>query len=735
MVDQSDGQQLIPGRRLAGNYEILASIGEGGTGEVYRAASLAEPGLEVAIKTLNRLFSDDPQMLRVVQQEAGVLRQVRSDAVVRYHTMLKDESDPRNVIHFLVMELVNGPSLSDYMGFHQLGMDEIWAIAGRVCDGLEEVHGLQVLHRDISPSNIILRDGAPERATLIDFGLARNYVLADHPDWLAGSGTIQYSSPEQLQGQDLSRAADFYSLGMTMLAVYNGQHIDTRNPPTNLLPPEFRHVVEALTQERPEDRPQRVSDVRQLFDVAMGTTRASAGADPYAGQAGVASMSGIDNIHKDDEPNKMPSRGQNKLSGNGDTKSNGRFIAAAIAAAFFAVSVAVLFLVPSVHNVVLGPSLQTVMPYVTTIEARSGGKSVTISGYVPSDDDGQKLFDAVRKELPGQNVGGNVEPALGAPNEAWVEVMPAVVGAAKSLSDWRVHLTDNTITLKGEAISKNQLDATRTEFAAVAGRYGYRAQFNIALAVKPLPQSALLASVADISSCGPLRFAGADLLGPEDRILVRGMVPSSTVRQQIIRNLKRIANEREIAMQVQEVNPELCKGVQLLPPIAQKFFVKERVGPISLVLGFDGNTGKTSDGVYYEGQVPVIHARIGSEFAKGYLYAFFVDEHDQLINFLPHTSRKNYALAGAGNVVGGLHDVQLTYEWLSNTNSTRAIKVGGPFGNAILVALATDRPIFSEIPIFGDNISQFAPDLKQALDKAKAGKFAYVLQPIITKPQ
>ena len=192
----------------------LEFLGRGGTGEVYLARNQINER-EIAIKALNARFSGNADYVELMKRE-DQMRSILHDAVVRYIECSR--SDQGHV--FLVMDYIDGPSLNDVMLERKVDDRELLVIAHRVLEGLVPTHASGIVHRDLSPDNIILRSGDPERATIIDFGIAK--------DTSAGAMTIvgnefagkyEYAAPEQLDGH-ADRRTDLYSLGASLLAAH-----------------------------------------------------------------------------------------------------------------------------------------------------------------------------------------------------------------------------------------------------------------------------------------------------------------------------------------------------------------------------------------------------------------------------------------------------------------------------------------------------------------------------------
>ena len=209
---------LKPGDELHETYRIDALLGIGGTGEVYRAMNTAA-GRPVAIKILRPEFSKDEKFIALMKRE--LLTEVGHDAAVKYFELLRTREF--GGLYFLVMELIEGPSLAHVMHAGPLPPETVLAIARRAAEGLNAAHAAGVLHRDIAPDNIILRDGDPARATLIDFGIAKDLRPEAHTVIGQGfAGKYEFAAPEQMDGQTVEQS-DLYALGATLLAAARGR--------------------------------------------------------------------------------------------------------------------------------------------------------------------------------------------------------------------------------------------------------------------------------------------------------------------------------------------------------------------------------------------------------------------------------------------------------------------------------------------------------------------------------
>ncbi|MBW5423320.1 protein kinase [Streptomyces sp. BG9H] len=224
MLSGDQEQTGEAGRLLAGRYRVVAQLGRGGMGVVWRAVDEVLHR-EVAVKEL-RTYTDvaGPELadLRLrMQREARAAARVRHPGVVAVHDVAEVDGRP-----LIVMELVDGPSLDDVLRERgTLDPREAAAIGAKVMEALAAAHRVGVLHRDVKPGNILLESGG--RVVLTDFGIA---TMDDPGDGSATHltrsgelvGSLDYLAPERAQGHDPGPASDVWALGATLFAAVEG---------------------------------------------------------------------------------------------------------------------------------------------------------------------------------------------------------------------------------------------------------------------------------------------------------------------------------------------------------------------------------------------------------------------------------------------------------------------------------------------------------------------------------
>ncbi|WP_158596182.1 serine/threonine-protein kinase [Oleomonas cavernae] len=267
-----DTETTLPPDSLLGNtYRIEALIARGGMGEVYRARNETLGTLH-ALKIIRQDLAGSSTMVELFRRETMALRQLRSEAIVAYDGLFRDERGRT----YLVMEYVDGPSLSRLIAAKPLSVEDVRRMAINVAAGLEIAHDKGVLHRDLSPDNIIFEGGDMMRPKIIDFGIAR-VGGADEGTLLGGqvAGKLSFIAPEQLGRFDgvVDARTDVYSLGMVMAAALLGRKLDMGRsietalaarqavPDLSGVPEAMRPIIAAMLEPDPDRRPQSMSEV------------------------------------------------------------------------------------------------------------------------------------------------------------------------------------------------------------------------------------------------------------------------------------------------------------------------------------------------------------------------------------------------------------------------------------------------------------------------------------------
>ncbi len=224
--------RLVPGTKV-GPYEIVAPLGAGGMGEVYRARD-PRLGREVALKVLPEAVASRHDWLARFEREAKTVAALNHPHIVTIHSI-----EEAGAIRFLTMELVDGQSLDELLAPGGLPLPRALELSIALADALAAAHGKGIVHRDLKPGNVMLtRDG---RVKVLDFGLAKLEerpprpgsdtlpgtlaLTVDSPISTAGQvmGTVPYMAPEQIRGEAVDARADLFAFGIMLYELVSGR--------------------------------------------------------------------------------------------------------------------------------------------------------------------------------------------------------------------------------------------------------------------------------------------------------------------------------------------------------------------------------------------------------------------------------------------------------------------------------------------------------------------------------
>ncbi len=268
---------VTSGMVIAGTYEIEQLINRGGMGEVYRGRNI-HTGDPVAMKIVLPALAHDPMIEALFQKEAKVLGRLAHDAIVRYHTYMNPPEIGRPS---LIMEFVEGKSLSDRIKEGPMPEAEVRVLLARLASGLDRAHGAGVVHRDLSPDNVILEGERVEHAKLIDFGIAKSSMKGDRT-LLQGqfAGKFSFVAPEQLGAYDggIDGRTDIYSLALLMVAACQGKTVSmggnmveavrsrSKVPDVSAVYDGLRPLLSHMLQPNPANRPASMAAVIEMLD-------------------------------------------------------------------------------------------------------------------------------------------------------------------------------------------------------------------------------------------------------------------------------------------------------------------------------------------------------------------------------------------------------------------------------------------------------------------------------------
>jgi len=209
-------KELTTGSTFAGRYQIIEELGKGGMGKVYKAHD-TEIKEKVALKLIKPEISVDKKTIERFQNELKFARKISHRNVCRMYDLNKEEGS-----YYITMEYVSGEDLkSTIIRIGQLPIAKTISIAKQACEGLEEAHRLDVVHRDLKPQNIMIdKEG---NARIMDFGIARSVTGKGITGAGVMIGTPEYMSPEQVEGKEVDQRSDIYSLGVILYEMVTGR--------------------------------------------------------------------------------------------------------------------------------------------------------------------------------------------------------------------------------------------------------------------------------------------------------------------------------------------------------------------------------------------------------------------------------------------------------------------------------------------------------------------------------
>ena len=295
MPSASSLPPLSAGRTLGDKFEIVDVLGEGGMGIVYDARRVAE-GDRVALKVIHQHLAGDPQIRGRFTREAAILRRLEGDHLCPVLDF-GEVPDPRREdagLLYMVLPRIDGLALDTMLKRGALPLMRVVTIVLDVCEALREAHSQGVIHRDLKPGNVLVREG--DRAVVVDFGMAKivtgfgmgTTALTEHNMVF---GTPEYMAPEQARGDELDARCDVYATGVILYELLTGSAPFAGPTPLSVL---TAHLTEAPQPPRTRAPERGISPA--LEAVAMhaitkdpGARYATAGALAFAIRSALAS--------------------------------------------------------------------------------------------------------------------------------------------------------------------------------------------------------------------------------------------------------------------------------------------------------------------------------------------------------------------------------------------------------------------------------------------------------------
>ncbi|MBC2836457.1 serine/threonine protein kinase [Paragemmobacter straminiformis] len=729
MSQSRSSDTFQPGDLLNNTYRIESLLGRGGTSEVYRARSEIS-GRLVALKVLKSEFSADKSYLVLMTREEQ-MRDIRHDAVVRYS---ENHRTPDGHV-YLIMDYIEGPGLDEKLRQGGMSADDLLTVTARVSEGLHAAHSRNVVHRDLSPDNIILRGGDPAQAVIIDFGIAKD----ENPgaETIVGNefaGKYAYAAPEQLSGKSDARS-DIYSLGALILATYRGKVPDVgRNPmeviraknlppDTEGVPEPLRTLIERMTQPDPDARLQTALAVLEAIDpswIAPTTARRplteqpkpatakpaapaagkSATPAPAAGKSAAPLIGGI-------AAALVVAAGiggwQFGLFGGAPKAPQPAATASTATAASTGAEPAAEPAAPD-----SGAAAPLASPFVLRA-AKAADGTTSLSGNVPSEEARTALTAAM-----GAGVSGDLSLASGDVPDGFAETLGTVLRALGPLPEWQVQVQDKTLSVTGRATS----DAERQSVLAVLQTPEmavWQASAKIDLPTLTLPSASVEEVLAKHTNCGPLVLIDppAAGYGPQDQIAVTGTVADSETRVALTEEITALAKGRPVVVDAEVLNAKVCTVEARLPRLPS--------GPLSVNFLTGDQLVPNPSGRYYVNENPVIDVTLPASVEDGYIWVSVIDVSGNVYHLLPNLGRPEASVVGLRKGLPGDLSLRVAYSLSeAKANGQIAFTVDdSTLGKTKILLLYSKAPVFDELRPTTESVEGFAESLAQRAGEGK----------------
>ena len=706
MTDSRPGDLFQPGDLVNNTYRIESIVGRGGTSDVYKARSEIS-GRLMALKVLKSEFSNNDDYLLLLTREEA-MREIRHDAVVRY----ADNNRTADGHVYLLIDYVEGPGLDKKLKEGPMTADDLLVICRRVAEGLQAAHEHGICHRDLSPDNIILRDGDPAQAVIIDFGIAKD--TNPGAETIVGNefaGKYAYAAPEQLAGNTDERT-DLYSLGALLLANFRGQSPNVGSNPmevvqkkaealdTSGVPEPLKAILDKLTNPDPTLRFQSAGEVLAALD---GAPISSDSVDELSDATVIApAVKAAPKVAPKPEPVAKPAAKKQRTAE--PKKSSSKMLLPILGVGVVVLGVAGAFLSGLFTS---EPALPVADPYRLSI-AKAKDASPRAVGFVPS----EEIAETLRQQITGQYGTVDLTLATGAIAETWGADMLAVVDTVDELDVWRVSLSGDAVEIEGSTTQKPLYQAIQAAFGnGVLGSLNGTPDITLEeVILAPQRIEEILATLAD---CGPLFLVDPPLAGygPDATITVRGTLSSTESRTNLMNTIQGIAGNRQVRVDTNTLNATLCLIESVLP----------RAPSSAIDVAFsqgDADTTPSPSGEFVVGENPVIDVVLPADTTDGYLSVSVLDVSGNVFHLLPNINRQGNSVSELRNGQDGPMSVRVAFPIAQARSSGElAFRVDeSTLGKTKILAIHSSEPLFTEMRPTSESAMSYSEAL---LDEAR----------------
>ncbi|MBI1172560.1 protein kinase [bacterium] len=728
MAESRAGDIFQPGDLLNSTYRIETILGRGGTSEVYKARNDIS-GRFVAIKVLKSEFAGDEAFLTLMRREEEI-REIRHDAVVRYS---ENHRTPEGLV-YLVMDYVDGPGLDSILKQGGLSADDLVRVCRRVVDGLKVAHDRRIIHRDLSPDNIILKGGKADQAVIIDFGIAKD--ANPGAQTIVGNefaGKYAYAAPEQLAGNTDTRS-DLYSLGALLLATFRGKRPDPGANPmevvrrkqerldTSGVPEPLKSLIEKMADPDPAKRFQSADEVLRAIDQGMQAPPAmedrtvvvprAAAPGPATAAPSAAALATAAPVNPYATAPRPAAQAATKPAAPPPaapapaTRSRSGLILVLVLLVLIGGGAGAWF--SGALDRFMKPALPVADPYALIIERPANGAPRAV-GDVPSPEVSAALTQAMAA------IGGTSDLTLasGAIGASWGTDVLSVVKALNKVDSWRVAVTGNQAAVTGSTTDPAVQTAVLAAIGTLPGVLQGKAQIDVAQKVPQFLTAADIAPVlTQMADCGPLSLTDPPAVGygKGETITVTGRLARPEKQVQLFDAISAIAPERKVDLKIELLNPALCQIETTLPAAHE--------GKFSFAFGYGDSSDDNPSGRYFVGENPVIDLIIPADVTTGYVSVAIIDVSGNVYHLLPNLNRKDNAVADLRKGATGEAKVRIAYPLSDNKDPSHIAFTVDPttLGKSKVIVIHSEKPLFPELRPTTESVGGFADALKQAVD-------------------
>ncbi|MEM6617718.1 MAG: protein kinase [Pseudomonadota bacterium] len=788
MSDSADNAILSPGDVLNNTYVISELIAAGGTGEVYRAMNRVS-GREIAVKILKREFAQNEQFTDLMKREASVLHEVIDPAVVRYYDVLESDLYDDGFL-FIVMEFINGQSVADEMKEKgPLPADMLLKVAERVLQGLKAAHDKKAFHRDLSPDNIILRDGDPEHATLIDFGIAKD-VNEGAKTVVGGgfAGKYQYASPEQMEGRADARS-DLYSLGMTLLGAFRGQSplagsslaqivkAKAEKPDISDMTGTLHDLVNRLVEPLAEHRFQTAEEALRFL--------AGEAATPVPPAISAASAAAVA------DKTVVPARNSGQAKADAAKLAAVREKPKKSRAGLWLVLLLLLLggggggayfagLIPGIApppptviteadpNVVVEPGdgpavpevpadtgvapevpptgddtaepvrpepveqtdvaeLPLANPFRLSVERTAIDAPLRLIGNLPAPEAVPSVSRALEEGLNAFAVIADVTPAQGEPFDGWTDAVVATALVFRAVDAFTVAAEGSDIVLIAQAQSEVEKSALLAAARSAVSGTQLAVIDRIEVTTPEVNLSDLSEGLRPLETCGPFTLSGGagGTVPAEGTITISGYIAAAAEASRISAFFAQNAPGRSVVSDVRVLNTGVCNVLTELP--------SESSQALAFTYAYGQKDTPVPGDTFRLGENPVIEVELPAD-RDGYLHVAFVDLAEQVFHLLPHQARTQNTIQTIGNVAGDTRKVRVTFPVSEASIQQLGFNVVEPLGINIVLAVVTDEPLFPDLRPRAESNGAFLEALDGRLARVEADGGLVTWRFLLTEP-